>query len=103
MKILFIGDIMGRAGRDMARRGIPKLVERHDIDVVIANVENAAAGFGITRDIGDELRGYGIDVMTSLRSRDVPGGTAPRQVAAALRKARKTVDTILRDVAPGLA
>jgi argininosuccinate lyase len=45
----------------------------------------------------------GIDVMTSLRSRDVPGGTAPRQVAAALRKARKTVDTILRDVAPGLA
>ncbi|HSL21213.1 MAG TPA: TIGR00282 family metallophosphoesterase [Vicinamibacterales bacterium] len=65
MKILFIGDIMGRPGRDMARRGIPKLVEQHDIDLVIANVENAAAGFGITRDIGDELRGYGIDVMTS--------------------------------------
>jgi argininosuccinate lyase len=43
-----------------------------------------------------------IDVMASLRSRDVSGGTAPKQVAAALRKARKTVDQILRDVAPGL-
>jgi argininosuccinate lyase len=39
-----------------------------------------------------------IDVMTSLRSRDVPGGTAPKQVASALRKARKTVDQILDDV-----
>ena len=65
MKILFIGDIMGRPGRDMARRAIPLLVERHDADLVVANVENAAAGFGITKDIGDELRGYRIDVMTS--------------------------------------
>ena len=39
-----------------------------------------------------------LDVMASLRSRDVPGGTAPKQVAAALRKARKHVDTILKDV-----
>jgi argininosuccinate lyase len=44
----------------------------------------------------DDARG--IDVMASLRSRDVPGGTAPKQVAAALRKARKHVDTILKDV-----
>ena len=65
MNILFIGDIMGRPGRDLARRGIPLLVERHDIDLVVANVENAAAGFGVTRDIGEELRGYGIAVMTS--------------------------------------
>jgi hypothetical protein len=65
VKILFIGDIMGRPGREMARRAIPVLVARHDIDLVVANVENAAAGFGITRDIGEELRSFGIDVMTS--------------------------------------
>jgi metallophosphoesterase (TIGR00282 family) len=65
VKILFIGDIMGRPGRDIARRAIPVLSERHDIDLVIANVENAAAGFGITKDIGQELRSYRIDVMTS--------------------------------------
>jgi metallophosphoesterase (TIGR00282 family) len=65
VNVLFIGDIMGRPGRDLARRGIPVLVERHDIDLVVANVENAAAGFGVTRDIGEELRGYGIAVMTS--------------------------------------
>jgi calcineurin-like phosphoesterase len=65
VKILFIGDIMGRPGREIARRALGALVDRHDIDLVVANVENAAAGFGITRDLGDALRGYGIDVMTS--------------------------------------
>jgi metallophosphoesterase (TIGR00282 family) len=56
---------MGRPGRDLARRAIPVLVDSHDIDLVVANVENAAAGFGVTRDTGEELRGYGIAVMTS--------------------------------------
>ena len=65
MKILFIGDIVGRPGRDITRRALPGIVYRHDVDLVIANVENAAAGFGITKDIGDDLRSYGIDVMTS--------------------------------------
>ena len=65
MNILFIGDIMGRPGRELAKRAIPVLVEQHDIDLVIANVENAAAGFGITRDIGEDLRSCGIAVMTS--------------------------------------
>jgi metallophosphoesterase (TIGR00282 family) len=65
VNILFIGDIMGRSGRELTRRAVPLLVERHDIDLVVANVENAAAGFGVTRDLGEELRGYGIDVMTS--------------------------------------
>ncbi len=65
MKILFIGDIVGRPGRDLVRTGLGALVERHDIDLVIANGENAAAGFGITRDIGDALFGYGVDVLTS--------------------------------------
>ncbi len=65
MNILFIGDIVGRPGRELVRRGLVALVEHHAVDVVIANVENAAAGFGITREIGDELLKWGVDVMTS--------------------------------------
>ena len=65
MRILFIGDIVGRPGRDLVRGGLQGLVDHHRIDFVIANAENAAAGFGITRDIGDQLLDYGIDVMTS--------------------------------------
>jgi len=65
IRILFIGDIVGRPGRDLVRRGLPAIVEYHRIDFVIANAENAAAGFGITREIGDQLLDYGVDVMTS--------------------------------------
>ncbi len=65
MRILFIGDIFGRPGRELVRRGLDAIVDRHGVDVVIANVENAAAGFGITREIGDQLLGWGVDVMTS--------------------------------------
>ena len=65
MRILFIGDIVGKPGRELVRRGLPSLVEQHSIDLVIANAENAAAGFGITREIGDQLLGWGVDVMTT--------------------------------------
>jgi hypothetical protein len=65
MHILFIGDIFGRPGRDVARRAIASIVERRAIDFVIANVENAAAGFGVTGDVADTILGYGVDVMTS--------------------------------------
>jgi len=65
IRILFIGDIVGRPGRDLVRHGLQAIVEHHQIDFVIANAENAAAGFGITREIGDQLLDYGIDVMTS--------------------------------------
>jgi len=65
MRILFVGDIVGRPGRDLVRYGLGPLVEQHHIDLVIANAENAAAGFGITREIGDQLLDYGVDVMTS--------------------------------------
>jgi len=65
MRILFIGDIVGKPGRDLVRRGLTALVDCHHIDIVVANAENAAAGFGITREIGDQLLGWGIDVMTS--------------------------------------
>ncbi|HEY0874059.1 MAG TPA: TIGR00282 family metallophosphoesterase [Vicinamibacterales bacterium] len=65
MKILFIGDIFGKPGREIAHRAIPALVARHDIDLVIANVENSAAGFGVTGDIAETILRYGVDVMTS--------------------------------------
>ena len=63
MRILFIGDIFGRPGRELARRALPALIERESLDFVIANVENAAAGFGITGDIADAILGYGVDAM----------------------------------------
>jgi metallophosphoesterase (TIGR00282 family) len=65
MRILFIGDIVGRPGRECVRRGLGALVGHHRIDLVVANVENAAAGFGITREIGDQLLDWGVEVMTS--------------------------------------
>ncbi len=65
MRLLFIGDIFGRPGRELVRQGLKGLVQAHAIDLVIANGENSAAGFGITREVGDQLFGFGIDVMTS--------------------------------------
>jgi metallophosphoesterase (TIGR00282 family) len=65
MRILFIGDVVGRPGRQLVKTGLAALISRYDVDLVILNAENAAAGFGITREIGDELLDLGVDVMTS--------------------------------------
>jgi 2',3'-cyclic-nucleotide 2'-phosphodiesterase len=65
MNILFIGDIVGRPGRELIRKGLGGLIERHDVDLVIANAENSANGFGVTKEIGDTLLEWGVDVMTS--------------------------------------
>ncbi len=65
MRILFIGDIFGKPGREIARRAVPALIEQESLDFVIANVENAAAGFGVTGDIADTILGYGVDAMTT--------------------------------------
>jgi metallophosphoesterase (TIGR00282 family) len=65
MRILFIGDVFGRTGRDLVRQALPALVGRHGIDAVVANVENAASGAGITRETGDALLKAGVDVMTT--------------------------------------
>jgi 2',3'-cyclic-nucleotide 2'-phosphodiesterase len=65
MRILFIGDIFGKPGREIARRAIPAIVEQRGVDFVIANVENSAAGFGVTGDIADTILSYGVDAMTS--------------------------------------
>jgi hypothetical protein len=65
MRILFIGDVFGRPGRDLVRRGLPALAARYELGAVIANVENAASGAGITRETGDALLECGVDVMTT--------------------------------------
>ena len=65
IRLLFIGDIVGKPGRDCLRVGLNAIVEYHQIDFVIANAENAAGGFGITREIGEQLLDLGVDVMTS--------------------------------------
>jgi metallophosphoesterase (TIGR00282 family) len=63
-RLLFIGDIVGKPGRELVRRSVPALVTRHQIDLVIANGENAAAGFGLTPDLADDLFSYGVHVIT---------------------------------------
>jgi len=65
MKILFIGDIVGRPGRDAIRVLLPGLKDKHSLDLAIANAENAAGGSGVTPAIADELFGYGLDALTS--------------------------------------
>ncbi len=64
MKILFIGDIVGRCGRSCVEQWLPVLRERHGIDLVVANGENAAGGLGITPKILAELLSEGVDVIT---------------------------------------
>lgn len=63
--ILFIGDIVGKAGRLAVKAVVPELVEHHKIDLVIANCENAAAGRGITPKIAGFLFDCGVDILTS--------------------------------------
>ncbi len=65
MKVLVIGDIMGEPGRRVLRRWLPRLVGQHGIDVVVANGENIAGGFGITPDLADELFDHGAGVITT--------------------------------------
>jgi len=64
LRILFIGDIFGRPGRTIVRERLPELRDR-GLDLIIANGENAAAGFGITPQITEELLDLGIDVLTT--------------------------------------
>jgi metallophosphoesterase (TIGR00282 family) len=65
LRILFVGDVVGKAGREAVMQLVPRLRTAHHADFVIANGENAAAGMGITRDIAETmLRGAKIDVIT---------------------------------------
>ena len=64
MNIAFIGDIVGKPGRDIIGKHLENLRKEYELDLVIANYENASHGFGLTKKNCDELLGYGIDVMT---------------------------------------
>jgi metallophosphoesterase (TIGR00282 family) len=64
MRILFIGDIVGRSGRTIVLHHLPKLLRDWKLDFVAANGENAAGGFGITEPIYQEFVDAGIDVVT---------------------------------------
>ncbi|MEA1970975.1 MAG: TIGR00282 family metallophosphoesterase [Thermodesulfobacteriota bacterium] len=65
MKVLFIGDIVGKPGRKAVSALLPGIVGQYGVDIVIANCENAAGGFGVTRKIVDELYHNEIDILTS--------------------------------------
>jgi metallophosphoesterase (TIGR00282 family) len=65
MKILFIGDIVGKVGRIATKALLPTVVNRYKIDLVIANGENAAGGFGITDKIVNEILGCGVHIITT--------------------------------------
>jgi len=65
LKILFVGDIVGRPGRQALKRRLDHLVDRHQVDLVVANGENSAGGFGLTAEIARELFALGVHVLTS--------------------------------------
>ena len=65
MRILFIGDIFGRPGRTIVKERLPGIVRQRGIDLIIANGENSAAGFGITPALAEELFELNIDVITT--------------------------------------
>jgi 2',3'-cyclic-nucleotide 2'-phosphodiesterase len=64
MRTLFIGDIVGSPGRQIVQERLADIVAQRQIDLVIANGENSASGFGITPRLADELLRMGIDVLT---------------------------------------
>jgi hypothetical protein len=65
MNILVIGDVVGSPGRNIMKKALPSVFKKYDVDYCIANVENAAGGFGVTKDVCDELLDLGVDCMTS--------------------------------------
>ena len=64
MKIIFIGDIVGRSGRDALAKYIPLIKNDFEPDAIIVNSENAAAGYGLTKKIAEEIFSLGVDVIT---------------------------------------
>lgn len=65
MRILFVGDIFGSPGRTALKEHLADQARRHSIDLILANCENSAAGFGITPPLAEELFGLGIEAMTT--------------------------------------
>ena len=64
VRILCLGDIVGRPGRQVVHQRLPQLVRERKADLVIANAENIAGGTGITQNLFHKIRTYGVDVVT---------------------------------------
>ena len=64
MRVLMIGDVVGRPGRQALKRLLPGVRSSYAPDLVVANVENAAAGFGLTQSVAEDILGAGVDIMT---------------------------------------
>ena len=64
MKTIFIGDIVGRSGRDALSNNLVQIKKKYDPDIIIANAENAASGYGLTKKIANELFEKGVDALT---------------------------------------
>ena len=64
LRILCLGDIVGRPGRQVVHQRLPGLIRQHQVDLVIANAENIAGGSGITANLFNKIRSYGVDVVT---------------------------------------
>jgi hypothetical protein len=65
LKILFLGDVFGKPGRQAVQRLVPRLIAREAIDLVVANAENSASGVGVTPDSADELLASEVNLLTS--------------------------------------
>lgn len=65
MNILVVGDVVGSPGRNILKKALPVVFKKHDIGYCIVNVENAAGGFGVTKDVCDEILDLGVDCLTS--------------------------------------
>src|SRR5262245_48038811 len=65
MRILFLGDVVGRPGRRAVARILPPLIAREHVGFVVANCENASGGKGVDPAAAEELRDAGVDVLTS--------------------------------------
>lgn len=65
MNILLIGDVVGNPGRSIMKKALPVVFKKFDVDYCVANVENAAGGFGVTKDVCDEILDLGVDCLTS--------------------------------------
>ena len=65
MKVIIIGDVVGKPGRNVLTASLKGLKEKYEAEFVIANVENAAEGAGLVPRVGDEILNAGVDVMTS--------------------------------------
>jgi metallophosphoesterase (TIGR00282 family) len=65
MNILMIGDVVGNPGRSIMKKALPVVFKKYDVDYCVANVENAAGGFGVTKDVCDEILDMGVDCLTT--------------------------------------